>query len=379
MNCAPIDASTAVSSASPKYLARLHSYANAFLANRDDVRGFPADAFRDRIMPAWGAYTHDRDDRWNTDVVTAGLFTYAMAAFARRVLSTPSLLADDVALQSQYRSDAIRFTSAVLDTYEAFRPELHLVEGDPQAYFTVPSLYALLSCSNGAQLCAGYRDTAGAPLAYNENLSMMKALAEEALAANTALYRASPEANYLRLYRTTYEGPLLIAKNFTFFDQHLQPKSLSDGTPYFVWNHQEPTSSVQDTAHGGFELGSLAVLLEDKYDLDVLLTGNGRSEQVALSTPLFVRFANTLLRKIWHYDFQNPDPHAPGQNLLDRKVDGTADVTETSNDNIECAGWIPLAQFDPWVWTRCRDATFHQNAYLRVDNHAALLRYRQYH
>jgi hypothetical protein len=198
---APIDAAGA-----RKYLARLHSYAAAFLANRDDVRNFPADPFRNRVMPAWGAVTADRDCHWNTDVSTSGLYAFAMAAFSRRVLENPSLLADDPPLQAQYQRDAIHYVSAVLDTYQAFRPEMHLDQGDSEAYFTVPAAYATLTCNpdpacvgykpETPHMCTGYQKTAGAPLAYNENLSMMKALAETALASNTALYMASPDADW---------------------------------------------------------------------------------------------------------------------------------------------------------------------------------------
>jgi hypothetical protein len=40
---------------------------------------------------------------------------------------------------------------------------------------------------------------------------------------------------------------------------------------------------------------------------------------------------------------------------------------------------VPLAQFDPWVWTRARDTTFNPSSPgLRVDNHGALLRYRTF-
>ena len=351
------------------YLERLRRIAGALLSNRDDVRGFPTDPFRERVMPAWGGLAEDRDNKWNTDVVTAGLFTYAMAAFARRV-------ADNPALHAEHGPDAIRFVTATIETYEAFRPELHLADADDQAYFVNPLRYADLQCNqNDAEAkhrCAGYRNVAGKPLAWNENLSMMKALAEAALAADSALYRDSPDATPARLQLATEEAPLLIAKNFTFFDKHLRSKTLSDGTPYFEWDHQQPEPRyIQNTAHGGFELDCLAVLLDDKIRLNALLEHAGRSERVALSTPLFVRFANTFLRKVWQYDFQNPNGI---RNTLAENVDGTGD--RSGNCNWECAGWIPLAQFDPWVWTRCRDTTFHEPGYLREDNHAALLRYR---
>jgi hypothetical protein len=60
------------------------------------------------------------------------------------------------------------------------------------------------------------------------------------------------------------------------------------------------------------------------------------------------------------------------------------------NGNGQVAGFVGLAQFNPWVWVRSRDSTFNsalaslpgcQGLYcywpaLAVDNHAALLRYR---
>ncbi len=355
---APLDPAQAA-----RYLERLGQIAGALLDNRDDVRGFPVDPFRGRVMPAWGAYTADRDGKWNTDPVFAGLFTYAMAAFARRV-------ADHPARYAEHCDDAIRFITATMETYEAFRPELHLVENDPEAYFTVPAAYADLVC-DGNQSCEDYRSTAGMPIAWNENLSMMKALAEVALASDSPLYRGSPGATPERLQRATEEAPLLIAKNVTFFVDNLRLKTLSDGTPYFEWNHQLPLPRIQDVAHASFELGCLAVILDDQVRLNALLTRAGRNERVALSPSLFARFANTFLRKIHHND-----------NALNENVAGTGDFS--GKLNVECAGWIPLAQFDPWVWTRCRDTTFHNRASdgspldLREDNHGALLRYRKF-
>jgi hypothetical protein len=68
--------------------------------------------------------------------------------------------------------------------------------------------------------------------------------------------------------------------------------------------------------------------------------------------------------------------------MLSANVDGTGyiglDMPPISSPNWECAGWIPLALFEHWMWIRCRDSTFHDPGFLRVDNWAALLRYRQY-
>ena len=75
------------------------------------------------------------------------------------------------------------------------------------------------------------------------------------------------------------------------------------------------------------------------------------------------RLANTFLRIVWR------------NNLLTGTIDGSGGEGNTD----ECAGWAPLAQFDPWVWTRARDTTFNASSPgLRVDNHGALLRYRKF-
>jgi hypothetical protein len=352
---APLDAERGA-----RYLKRLGRMAGALLANRDDKRGFPVDQFRGRVMPAWGAFMDDRDGKWNTDVDTSGLFAYAMAAFARRV-------ADHPARYAQHSYDAIRFITATIETYEAFRiEELYLADDDPHAYFVLPLSYKELQCKGDR--CDGYRAGAGRALPYNQNLSMMQALAEVALASDSALYRGSADVTPVRLLLATEEAPLLIAKNVAFFADNLRPKTLSDGSPYFEWDYQQGQSSIQDLPHGGFELGCLAVLHDDQIRLNALLARAGRAERIPLSPALFVSFANTFLRKIWRHD------------VLSWKVDGTGD----ENHNKECAGWIPLAQFDPWVWRRSRDTTFHNTSPdnpspdLRVDNHAALLRYRQF-
>jgi hypothetical protein len=225
---APLDAKIA-----DRFLGRLGSIAVELLADRDDNRGFPADPFRGRVMPAWGAFTDNRDGKWNTDVVTSALFTYAMAAFARRV-------ADHPVRYAQHQAKAIALITATIETYEAFRPELHLVEGDPHAFFFLPLSYRSLKCDNGASGCDNYRAGAGQPIAYNESLSMMKALAEVALAADSAMYRGSADARPDRLKLATEEAPLVVAKNVAYRAANLRPKTLADGTPYSEWDYQTP-------------------------------------------------------------------------------------------------------------------------------------------
>jgi hypothetical protein len=358
---APLDATAA-----ERYLARLRTFACVFLDNRDDKRPPPqnVDPFRNKVMAAWGGKTADRDQQWNTDPVIAGIFTYPMAAFARRVADHPVRYAG-------YKDAAIRFITATMETYEAFRPELHLVESDPEAYYVVPSGYAHLQCNRAdmsdddKKHCRGWRDAAGKnTVSYNENLSMMKALAEVALAADSALYRASPQPKPEYLLWATEEIPLLIAKNVAFFVNALRPRTLSDGTPYFEWSTQPSSPDViEDVNHGGFELDCLSVILDAQVRLNALLARAGRAERLPLSPRLFAGFANTFLRKIWH------------GNILNANVAGD----EPHDANVGCGGWISLAQFDPWVWTRARDTVYHDTVRkLTAGSHASLLRYRQF-
>jgi hypothetical protein len=348
---APVDFATATI-----YLQRLGAIAGALLANRDDLRGFPEDPFRGRVMPAWGGFAPDRDNKWNTDVVTSGLFVYAMAAFARRVSERP----DRYPLI--LRDQAIRMITAGIETYEAFRPELHLVEGDPHAYYVLPERYSTLVCADGNHSCENYRAGAGKPISYNETLSMIKALTELAPAANSNLYRASADATPARLQLATEEMPLVVAKTTAYRVADLHPGTLSDGTPYYEWDY-EGSSGAEDIHHAQFELGCLAVVLEGQLRLNELLERAGRAERVPLAPSMFERLASTFLRVVWR------------NNQLAGKIDGSGGEGNTD----ECAGWVPLAQFDPWVWTRARDTTFNASSPgLRVDNHGALLRYRRF-
>lgn len=353
------------------YLQRLGAIAATLLANRDDMRGSPADFFRGRVMPAWGHFTPDRDEKWNTDVVTSGLFVYAMAAFARRVAEHPVRYA-------QHQANAICFITEVINTYLAFRrDELHLVEGDRWAYFNNPEAYKGLKCVNGdsgtRKNCGGYLDQAGKPIAFNENLAMMQALAECALAADSALYRGSADATAENLSLATEEMPLVVEKNVAFFVGNLDSKTLSDGTPYYDgWKSvQFPPNNepdIEGLSHAGFLLGCLAVILGLQMGLNSLLARAGRAERIPFSNADGIGFTNLFLRKVWRSD-----------NTLSDDLKGSP---PTGDRNSGCAGWIPYAQFDQWVWRRSRDTTFYYPHATPPDlneaNHGALLRYREF-
>jgi hypothetical protein len=109
------------------YLSRLGAIAFALLENRDDNRNNPMDPFRGRVMPAWGGVAHDRDDQWNTDVVTSGLFVYAMAAFARRVVDRPRLYPTSMPRRS-------------LTSRRRSRPTRHFVKGNSISSTAIPLL-----------------------------------------------------------------------------------------------------------------------------------------------------------------------------------------------------------------------------------------------
>jgi hypothetical protein len=364
-----------------RYLDRLHAICNVLLANRDDHRSFAqADPFRGRIMQAWGAYTPDRDNQWNTDPVTSGNFIYAMAAFARRVADNPTLFCQDSL------ADAVRFTTAAFETYMEFHDELAI--GSTTAWYNEPSAYGKLLCDEVddgvSHRCKGYRDRAGQPIAFNEDLSMMRAMAEAAVAANSTLYRSSPDGSdadivsALRMYYLTNEAPVVLLKNVQWFHDNLAPNVWSNGAVYWDWHSQPGNSWAQDTPHAQYELGSLVAIFELKSRLDAILAASGHSDDVPLDA--MVRgFANTFLLRVWTYDYS--DATGVYQNILAGAVDGTGDKSPTKNSNVECGGWTTLSQIDNWVWVRCRDSVFKSNFsggnYLRVDNHASLLRYRQ--
>src|SRR5262249_19664127 len=149
--------------------------------------------------------------KWTTTVDMAGLFTYSMAAFARRVAEHPDsfCLAD--------RLDAIKFTTAVIGTYLAFRQDMRF--SDPGnatwGYYVYPPAFSGLKCNPSSwwsdnkdlrkelrKKCKDYKAAAGKAVSWNQGLLLVKAMAEVASAADSELYRSSPEYAWVSYYAT---------------------------------------------------------------------------------------------------------------------------------------------------------------------------------
>lgn len=348
------------------YLELLRVMADEILTWRDDKMGMPADSFRNRVMSGWGFNPINRDYRWNNDISIAGLMAFPMAAFAKRVSANPS------AFSVGYRKDAIRFTTAVMETYMSFRPEMHLVSSDPHAYHYDPPNYSTLACSypSAAFSCSELRDDAGHAQGWNVELLFLRTMAEGAIAAMSDLYQTSSDV--YKATTTTYlggEAPVVIAKYLQYYVDYFNAHHLyqwaGDNVAYYKWNRgpeSHASETQDDTPHGSIAVGALAMILEDKPRLDELLSSTGLSIQ--LSPDFMERHAVTFLRLI-----RKPT------NLMGHNVYGTEDGTLLANDNEETAGFIALSPYDSWAWVRAHDALLLTPEKFREDNWAALLRY----
>ncbi|NVB79771.1 MAG: VCBS repeat-containing protein [Kofleriaceae bacterium] len=371
---APIDFQRAL-----VYLERLRQLSNVFLKNRDDKRtGFPHlgqlypypqppyDPYHQRVMPAWGSVAGAGEGPWNgtwlAQPMMSGLLSYGMAAFARRVAEHPDWFCLD------YREDAVRFTTAVLETDQAFRQDM---------LFTDPN-----------NTSWGYfrHSWLSAPDPFNVTLSSLRPMVEIASAADSELYRTSPEGqwNGLGIYYATDEAPWFIAKNVKFFLDHVNDVSFGDGTSWSWWRYSLAGDGEfpENLSHGSWTFASLMTVWENRGVLDALLARSGYSERVAGPTTLnstrFGKIANTFNRRIWQ-----------SGNLLTDRIDGPNSGVYNpptwnqpmptvgpqpnphgsgwirGNGNGFCGGFAGLAQFDPLVWVRCRDATY--NPFLDPD------------
>ena len=376
------------------YLEYLRVVADESLNWRDDHQGYPADASRQRVMAGWGAYDPELDSRWSDDLVVAGLMAYPMAAFAKRVAVNPTLFS------TSYQMDAIRFTTAVSQTYASFRPELtsasratvggpvHFSASDPWAYHISPPAYSTLACSNSAtqHSCENYRGDAGHPEGWNEGALFMRTIAEASSAANSSLYRNSsdPYKNTAISYLAG-EGPAAIAKWTQFFQDYLNTGVVADqnssfyGNPmleywsgdhadYYVWNKKFDSAAgleIENLPHAQVTLEGLAAIYENKFILDGLLSAAGYADRVNLHPYILERFNTDFLRLMY--------------NTTNKTISGTVDGGGNQGD-VGAAGTVMLSCVDAWAWQRNYNALFNPPAYTtkwgsNEDDYAALIRH----
>ena len=380
------------------YLEYLRVIAEESLDWRDDKQGYPQDAFRLRVMAAWGAYDAELDGKWSDDLVVAGIVAYPMAAFAKRVALNPT------SFSVGYQQDAIRFTTAVMQTYASFRPEMtsststtvggpvHFSTGDPWAYHISPPGYSTLACSDPSEPtqhdCQNHRGDAGNPEGWNEDSIFLKTIAEAASAADSPLYRNSsdPYKNTAISYLAV-EGPAVIAKWVQFFDDYLNTATVKDcscsqqspyehlpvleywsgdNADYYVWDKKYNTAGgleIENLSHAQVTLESLAAIYEDKFALDTLLSAAGYADRVNLHPYILERFNTDFLRLMWN----------SSNETIASTVDGQSNVGD-----VGAAGTVMLSCVDAWAWQRNHDAMFNSPAYTskwvsNEDDYAALI------
>jgi len=356
-------------------------------------------------MAGWGCYNNDCSGQWTAEVDMSGLFTYPMAAFAKRVSANPDMF------PVAYRDDAITFANAVVETYTAFRSDIQWTDPNNSnwSYYVDP--------------------TNGVAWPYNVVLSSLRPMAEVASAVDSDLYKTSPQYYFWTYYYATYEAPQLIAKTAQFFVDNLNsgdPSKSADGhTAWYWWNYAKypggGTQEPENMSHASLTIDSLLNIWDNRSTLDAMLARNGLSLRVSsvLTSAVFGQIANTFLERVWYNDTSN----AAAQNLItnridgplsgvpypqepipspyrDHSADGAAHGYPLLNGNALMPGFAELAEFNPWVWLRMRDSVF--NTYLEwtpncspapvtdgvnpctwpalsFANHAALLRYRAFY
>jgi hypothetical protein len=402
------------------YLERLRQMSRAFLRERDDMRGAPADTLHgNRVMPAWGTYDYGDGTQWQTMADGAGLLTYPMAAFAKRVAAHPDWF------PAEYRDDAIRFVNAVVETYTAYRSDLKWSDsthpgGTKWTYYTNP--------------------TNGITEPYNVALSALRPMADIASAADSDLYKTSSQYNNTNYVYATVEGPYVIARSARYFMDNLKagdPNETVAHVPWYWWRYSEfPGNGGQfpeDLNHAEITISAILLFWEDEAVLDGLLARAGYSERVSsvVTSSKLTGVANTFLGRIWYYDYSG---NYQNQNVLTNRIDGPnsgvyncdlsrcsdAEIPSTLRDYSQATCWLhqpcyplldgnpfgggfaPLAKLSPWVWNRLRDSTFNPNLdkepnlcvpdpytltdgvdnctwqALNAQNHSALLLYRAY-
>jgi hypothetical protein len=382
----------------PMYVEDMDEIASCAVLYRDDhhpgpnpgeplsvaryLRPRPMDQIRNRqSLPAWGGRSINSANLHRIEEVVSSLYAYSLAMTARIVLEDPALhaayrdravgyvnaAAETVALlltQFEERPDGIhhmgfivahpnlrhRWTNA--DCQRAFDETIASYTPRP-AQETIDWHKAQLNnCKRAIEL-----DTAGKPLAFNENNAFAMAMIEVTRALNAPAYQshaqASPSAGFWR-----NSLPIFVSRIQRYFRRHLAQEGASS-EPRYTWRHSELTDSREDASHGGLSMQYVIALARNREALDRVAAA---AEPIAFEPGDLRTFANTFVR-------MNTGPD------MSDKV-GTP-TPALKDNNVLCTAWLDLSVADRRVYDRCKDRVLRvvngTQPYLTIGTHAALL------
>jgi len=379
------------------YLDHLRRLAKLVLSSRDDRRtGNKAgrrDAFRGRVMPAWGAPGVASGYLHHTSIDIAGVYAYGIAAFARIVAEHPPLW-------GAYGGDAILFANATLETLSGFSTEQSRPDDDPASRFYVyPKTYRLLTrkpCNKAYRdaqhglgpdswavtdddpqpgwlkgqwrACYGNRELAGYPLAHNQSHALLMVMIEAWRAVDSAFYAQRGGQNPLAEWAKTF--PMQIKRTYRWFARNTHSPDGPGGR--LSWHGADGVPKrfigTEDTSHGGFSLRYLGVLHRNSERINRALPPG--EEPIDLSL-MRRQLRRTFLEKVGR-----------GHDLAWDVDGGSGDPSGKYNN--KCDGWLDLigddAREDAQIYEKCREVTLRfvsdsetPQPYLLNCNHAALL------
>jgi hypothetical protein len=369
----------------PAYLAHLRALARVVLDHRDDRRTDRPnvmDAFRGRVMPAWGAHRVSSGYLHHTSVDIAGVYAYPLAAFARIVAEHPSLW-------TEHGAEAIEFANAVLETLKAFSDELRTDRNDPTAsYWAYPRTYRTLltetrctraynEAKNGVGPDAGWGDLEGLkrncdtnralarlPAAHNQNHAFSMAMIETLRVIDSSFYRQRSGGNPLAEWGRTF-FPMQIKGVLRWFTRFAQSPDGPAGR--LDWHGADGVPSrfvsTEDTSHGELSMRFLGVLHRNADRINrALPPGQAPIDLTGMRRQL----RSTFLTKV-------------GRGVdLAHDVAGTFDGDQKRDHfNGTCNGWLDLTGNDARVHEKCREVTTRMvdgaQPYLSIGGHASLL------
>ncbi|MDD1621872.1 MAG: hypothetical protein LUQ11_10370 [Methylococcaceae bacterium] len=387
-----------------RYLDHLRDITEMVLQYRDDRHPteLHLDEFLPRLrtpMPAWGTSSPGNAWHWRTSPVIAALYSYPIAALARIVVEDPNL-------QAEYGESALRYTKAVMETFEAYYPDWFARQaGDSrQRFMTSPETRTLLTqekcdrayqealdmkpepwdapdrlktfhqqCKDGATYKPG-------PEPFNVSHEFMMMAIELFRAIDSNFYQrsstdqwvADADRRLILALVTGHQRFFADALGTTHFLSASQDPPVNPnlplpthlGPPRFVWNYMVDSfrPHIEDPSHGALSMSYIGLLRDNQSRLDAK---SAPPNAIPLTSEDLDKFANTFLYNV------APGPH------FRHDVSGRIKDRPADRYDDRCEGWLQLARANPRVYSRCEAITLcvvdDFQPKLNIGNHSELL------